>query len=136
MPAPTGTGVLFKGDEPVLGFASMGTGLHQRTLQALLNYAAFGMSVEEAVSTADFYLPQVDSEPGQATVVVPDGRFDPAVLDGTGLDWREVDGEDARLGGEGLWAAVERDPATGRLSAASPNRNNSGARAYRSDSDC
>lgn len=130
LPAPTETGVLFKGDDPVLGFASMGAGLHHRTLQALLNYTAFGMTVEEAVNEADFYAPQVDTSTGQATVIVPTGRFDPDVLDGIGIDWREVEGEDARLGGEGLWVAVERDPATGRLSAASHNRNNSGAVAY------
>lgn len=64
---------------------------------------------------------------GQATVIVPAGRFAHEVLDGIGFDWCEVAGEDARLAGEGLWAAVGRDPATGRLSAASPNRNNSGA---------
>lgn len=49
LPAPTEQGILFKDGQPVLGFASMGAGLHHRTLQALLNVTAFGMSVEEAV---------------------------------------------------------------------------------------
>ena len=35
LPAPTETGILFKDGAPVLGFASMGSGLHQRTFQAL-----------------------------------------------------------------------------------------------------
>lgn len=47
-----------------------------------------------------------------------------------GLAWREVPLEEARLGGEGKWVAIERDPDTGLLSAASHNRNNSDAVAY------
>jgi gamma-glutamyltranspeptidase/glutathione hydrolase len=130
LPAPTETGILLKDGTPVLGFASMGAGLHQRTFQGLLNYTAFGQSVEEAVNTADFYLPSTDVATMQSTVVVPAGRFDHEVLDGTGLEWTEVDGDDARLGGEGLWVAIERDPGTGVISAASHNRNNSAAVAF------
>ncbi|MEL5953554.1 gamma-glutamyltransferase [Streptomyces sp. CLV115] len=130
LPAPTETGVLFKDGEPVLGFASMGAGLHQRTFQALLNYTCFGMTVQEAINTPDFYVPSFDPRTGEATVTVPAGRFDHAVLEGTGLAWQEVDGEHALMAGEGLWVAIERDPATGRLSAGSHNRNNSAAVAY------
>lgn len=130
LPAPTETGILLKDGTPVLGFASMGAGLHHRTLQGLLNYTAYGMSVAEAVDAPDFFFPTVDATDGTWTVAVPEGRFDRAVLDGTGLAWSEVAGDDARLGGEGLWVAIERDPATGRLSAASHNRNNSAAVAY------
>ena len=130
LPAPTETGVLFKDGQAVLGFASMGAGLHQRTFQGLLNYTAFGMSPEEALNTADFYMPSTDYATMQSTVVVPAGRFDPAVLDGTGREWTVVDGADARLGGEGVGVASARDPGTGVLSAASHNRNNSAAVAF------
>jgi len=130
LPAPTETGVLLKDGTPVLGFASMGAGLHQRTFQGLLNYTAFGQSVEEAINTADFYLPATDYATMQSTVVVPGGRFEREVLDGTGLEWTEVEGDDARLGGEGLWVAIERDPETGVINAASHNRNNSAAVAF------
>jgi len=130
LPAPTETGILLKDGRPVLGFASMGAGLHQRTFQGLLNYTSFGQSVEEAVNTPDFYLPATDVATMQQAVVVPAGRFDPAVLDGTGLQWTEVDGDDARLGGEGLWVAIDRDPESGVLTAASHNRNNSAAVAF------
>jgi gamma-glutamyltranspeptidase / glutathione hydrolase len=130
LPAPTETGILLKDGAPVLGFASMGAGLHQRTFQGLLGYTAFGQSVEEAVNTADFYLPATDTTTMQQSVVVPAGRFDHEVLDGTGLQWSEVDGDDARLGGEGIWVAIDRDPATGVISAASHNRNNSTAVAF------
>lgn len=130
LPAPTETGILFKDNKPVLGFASMGAGLHQRTFQGLLNYTCFGMDVEEAINTADFYLPMVDPATGETTLTVPEGRFDEKLLEGTGLAWRVVPLEEARLGGEGKWVAISRDPLTGALHAASHNRNNSAAVAF------
>jgi gamma-glutamyltranspeptidase/glutathione hydrolase len=130
LPAPTETGILLKGGAPVLGFASMGAGLHQRTFQCLLNYTRFGMTVEEAINTADFYMPSVDPATMQMTAAFPIDRFDHEILDGTGYAWRELPLEEARLGGEGKWVAIERDPETGLLSAASHNRNNSDAVAF------
>src|SRR5207249_3908679 len=110
LPAPTETGILYKDGQPVVGFASMGAGLHHRTFQSLLNYTTFGMSVEEAINGPDFFLPATDPTTYQSTAVFPEGRFDREVLDGTGLAWKEVSGEDSRLGGEGYWVAIERDP--------------------------
>jgi gamma-glutamyltranspeptidase/glutathione hydrolase len=46
---------VFKDGEPVLGLASMGAGLHHRTLQGLLNFTACGKSLRESVDTADFF---------------------------------------------------------------------------------
>jgi gamma-glutamyltranspeptidase/glutathione hydrolase len=108
----------------------MGAGLHQRTFQGLLNYTRFGMTVQEAINTADFYFPTIDPETGEMTAAFPIGRFDHDILDGAGFAWREVPLDEARLGGEGKWVAIERDPETGLLSAASHNRNNSDAVAY------
>lgn len=128
--APTETGILFKGGKPVLAFASMGAGLHHRTFQGLLNVTAFGMDVEQAINTPDLFSPLNDPRTGEVTVMVPEGRFDRAVLDGTGYAWREMPLEQARWGGEGKWVAISRDPATGELHAASHNRNNSDAVAF------
>lgn len=130
LPAPTETGILFKGGKPVLGFASMGSGLHQRTLQALLNVTEYGMSVREAIDTADFFLPRLNPKTNEMTVIVPKGRFEPSVLDATGYAYEEADSEASRFAGEGIWVAISRDPVTGRLEAASHNRNNSAAVAY------
>lgn len=130
LPSPTETGILFRDGDPVLGFASMGAGLHQRTFQCLLNYMSFGMTVEEAINTPDFFLPATDAATGEATATFPAGRFDRALLDGTGLAWQEVEGQEARLGGEGIWIGIERDPDSGQLSAGSHNRNNSDAVAF------
>ena len=121
--------ILFKDGKPVLGFASMGSGLHQRTLQALLNVTEFGMSVREAIDAPDFFLPGVDPATQQMTVLVPKGRFDRSVLDALGYPYEERAAEDSRFA-EGIWVAISRDPATGRLEAASHNRNNSAAVAF------
>lgn len=130
LPAPTETGILLKDGVPVIAFASMGAGLHQRTFQGLLNVTCFGMTVEEAINTPDFFMPSVDPKTGETTLVVPEGRFDRKILDGTGYAWREMPLEEARLGGEGKWVAISRDPQTGMLHAASHNRNNSDAVAF------
>jgi len=130
LPAPTETGILFKDGKAVLGFASMGAGLHQRTFQGLLNVTCFGMDVEAAINTPDFFLPSIDPATGETTMGVPEGRFDPKLLDETGIAWRAMPLAEARLGGEGKWVAISRDPKTGVLHAASHNRNNSAAVAY------
>jgi gamma-glutamyltranspeptidase/glutathione hydrolase len=130
LPGPTEQGILFKNGSPVLGFASMGSGLHHRTFQALLNITAFGMSVREAIDAPDFFYPQINATTGELTLTVPQGRYPKSVLDATGLAYREIDAAAARLSGEGLWVGISRDPATGRLEAGSSNRNNSAAVAY------
>jgi gamma-glutamyltranspeptidase/glutathione hydrolase len=130
LPAPTETGILFRDGRPVLGFASMGSGLHQRTFQALLNVMRFGMTVDAAIDTADFLMPDTDLRTGQLTFRVPKGRFSRDVLDAVGYKYEEVDPTDMRFGGEGLWVAISRDPKTGLLRAASHNRNNSAAVAW------
>jgi gamma-glutamyltranspeptidase/glutathione hydrolase len=130
LPAPTETGILLKDGKPVLGFASMGAGLHQRTFQGLLNVTCFGMDVEAAINKPDFFLPSIDPATGETTIGVPEGRFDPKLLDETGIAWRAMPLAEARLGGEGKWVAISRDPKTGVLHAASHNRNNSAAVAY------
>ena len=125
--SPTETGILFKDGKPVIGFASMGSGLHQRTFQALTNVIHFGMTVDAAIDAADFLLPESDLKTGQMTFRVPKGRFPKAVLDKVGYAYKEVDPSDVRFGGEGLWVAISRDTNTGVLRAASHNRNNSAA---------
>ena len=130
LPAPTETGILFKDGKPVLGFASMGSGLHQRTFQALLNVTRFGMTVDQAINSPDFFLPATDLKTGTLTVNVPKGRFAGSVLDSMGYAYEEFDSGRVRFGGEGIWVAISRDPKTGELRAASHNRNNSAAVAW------
>ncbi|MEM1248542.1 MAG: gamma-glutamyltransferase [Acidobacteriota bacterium] len=126
--SPTETGILFKDGQPVLGFASMGSGLHHRTLQGLANVIHFGMSVDEAIDAPDFFMSRTNPATFKTTAVLPAGRFPKGVLDELDVAWDEVD--KARFGGEGIWVAIERDPETGELTAASHNRNNSAAVAH------
>ena len=128
--SPTETGILFQHGKPVLGFASMGSGLHQRTLQGLLNVTEFGMSVREAVDAPDFFMPTTDPKNFSLSAAVPAGRFPKEVLEGSGLVFKELDTSKARFAGEGIWVAISRDPETGKLEAASHNRNNSAAVAF------
>jgi len=129
LPAPTETGILFKGGTPVLGFASMGSGLHIRTLQALHGIMRLGMTVDEAIDMPDLLMPTATASGGWI-VRVPKGRFPKAILDAIGYAYEEIDQDNMRFGGEGLWVAISRDPATGQLRAASHNRNNSAAVAW------
>jgi gamma-glutamyltranspeptidase/glutathione hydrolase len=130
LPAPTETGILFKHGKPVLGFASMGSGLHQRTFQCLLNVTRFGMTVDQAINSPDFFLPGTDPKTMKQFVRVPKGRFPESVLKELGIAYKEYDSGEVRFGGEGLWVGISRDPKTGELRAASHNRNNSAAVAY------
>ena len=108
----------------------MGSGLHHRTLQGLLNFTDFGMTVEEAVNAPDFFYFGTDPKTGKLTAHVPEGRFQKQVLEDMGYAYEEIPFENARFGGEGKWVAISRDPETGLLTAASHNRNNSDAVAY------
>ena len=127
LPAPTETGILLKEGQAVLGFASMGSGLHQRTFQGLMSFTRYGMTVEEAINAPDFFLPLTDPATLQQTFRVIGGGFPPEVLEGTGYAYQEIDFAGVRFGGEGIWVAISRDPETGKLRAASHNRNNSAA---------
>jgi gamma-glutamyltranspeptidase / glutathione hydrolase len=130
LPDPTETGLLLENGVPVLAFASMGSGLHQRTFQGLANYALFGMPVDQAIDAPDFFLPSMSPALGGYVLSVPAGRFPPAVLGATGLPYQELATDEARFGGEGVFVAISRDPETGMLRAASHNRSNSAALAY------
>ena len=126
--SPTETGILFRDGKAVLGFASMGSGLHQRTFQALQNIIHFGMTVDEAIQAPDFFMPSFT--PNGVKVAVPKDRFPAHVLEETGYDYVEYDTNGSRFGGEGVWIGISLDPETGELRAASHNRSNSAAVAF------
>jgi gamma-glutamyltranspeptidase/glutathione hydrolase len=130
LPDPTETGLVLEGGKPILAFASMGSGLHQRTFQGLANVLLYGMTVDQAIDSPDPFLPSFDAALGMMVQPVPEGRFPAAVLEGSGIRVQEVSKEQMRLSGEGVWVAISRDRKTGALRAASNNRNNSIALAY------
>lgn len=130
LPDPTETGLVLKQGKPVLAFSSMGSGLHERTLQGLVSVFRFGMPVDQAIDAPDFYYPIYDAAAQGVVIPVPAGRMEASVLEASGLRIRPVPADSARLAGEGTWIAVSRDPATGRIRASSNSRNNSIALAY------
>ena len=130
LPAGTQTGILFRDGEPVLGFASIGSGLHHRTFQGLLNFTEFGMTVDEAINTPDFFLSSRDPATGRLIATVVSGGFPTRVLEETGYAYVEVAPGSAGMASQGFWVAISRDPVTGELRAGSHNRSNSAAVAY------
>lgn len=130
LPGPAQVGILTRDGEVVLGFGSMGNGMHHRPFQGLLNFARFGMSIDEAVGAPDFFVSKSDPETGDLVIRVPQGRFPREVLEGTGYRYQEIADADARPQGEGVWVGVSRDPQSRTLRAASHTRGNSAAIAY------
>ncbi|MCP3802018.1 gamma-glutamyltransferase family protein [Allokutzneria sp. A3M-2-11 16] len=127
LPSPVETGVLFKDGKPVVAFAAMGAGMHQRTFPCLTNVIRHGMTVSQAINAPDLLYPVVDSTSQQATTIqVPAGRFDKDVLEAIGYAYRE----DPYGATQGYWVAISRDPQTGKLEAACANRSNGAAVAY------
>ncbi|NNC74471.1 MAG: hypothetical protein HKN93_03055, partial [Acidimicrobiia bacterium] len=82
--SPTETGILLRDGQAVLGFASMGSGLHQRTFLGLMGVTQYGMTVDQAINAPDFFLPRIDPSTFQTTFRVIAGQFPAEVLDGTG----------------------------------------------------
>lgn len=130
LPDPTEVGMLLRNGKPVLAFASMATGLHQQTVQSLVNVIDFGMDIKQAVDAPSIFLPLPDASiPPKFTMRVMRGAFPREVLAASGLPYVEIDPEERRLA-QGLWIAVTRDPKTGRVTAVSPPYANGRALAY------
>ena len=132
LPGPLEVGILSKDGKPVLPFASMSVGLHQQTVQSLLNIIMFDKNIEEAVNAPSLFLPLIDiSNPvaPKYTVRVMEGDFSKEVLEDSGLKIQEIPPSDRRYA-QGLWIGIYKDPATGKLSAVSPPYATGSALAY------
>ena len=84
----------------------------------------FGMTVDQAIDAPDFFVPAFSARDSGYVVVVPRGRYPAEVLQASRRRIREVAPGEERLGGEGVWVGISRDPRTGALRAASHNRSN------------
>ena len=132
VPAPIEVGIISKNGKPYMPFASMSTGLHQQTVQSILNVIGYGMDIEEAVNAPSIFLPSIDaSNPfsPKYTVRVMDGQFPKQVLEESGLPILEIPASERRYA-QGLWVAIEYDPKTKKLKAVSPPFANGAAIAY------
>lgn len=122
LPSPIELGIVLKDGKPVIPFASMSTGLHQQTVQSLVNIIAHGMDVEEAVNAPSLLMPETDLSVPTApkfTVMVMEGAFPDSVLQSSGLPVKQIPASQRRYT-QGLWVGIHRDPQTGKLKAVSP----------------
>jgi gamma-glutamyltranspeptidase/glutathione hydrolase len=78
--------IVLRGNQPVFASSAIGSGLHEKTVQVLLNVLEFGMDAQAAVD-APYVLPRVwkkgrwweDSGPVARVI---EGAFDAKVIDG------------------------------------------------------
>ena len=122
LPGPIEVGILSKHDVPVIPFASMSTGLHQQTVQSLLNIITFDMEMEEAVNAPAQFLPLTDyANPidPKYTIRVMQGDFPSQVLKESGLQVSQIPPSQRRYA-QGLWVGIHRDPVSKKLKAVSP----------------
>ncbi len=120
--SPIEVGILSKNGTPVLPFASMSTGLHQETVQSLLNIILFDMDIEASINAPSIFLPMADySNPFSPTytIRVMDGEFPESVLKDSGLTIQQLPASERRYA-QGLWIGIYRDPTTKKLKAVSP----------------
>lgn len=130
LPTPAEVGILTKNGVAVLGFGSMGNGMHHKPFQGLINYIWHGMGIDEAINAPDFFFPEWSSEEDGWLLRVPEGRFSNEVLWESEMKYKEIPIEESVTGGQGIFVGLSRDPKTGELKAAPHNRGNSAAAAH------
>jgi gamma-glutamyltranspeptidase/glutathione hydrolase len=127
--------IVVKDGRPAIASSSIGMGVHEQTLQSLVNILDYGMDPREASYTPQLLRPYIggasvammsvvksqDVE-NAADQVVADGEFDDALLDqvrAMGLGITEVPAA-ASSGWRGYWVGIVVDPETGALQGAAP----------------
>jgi gamma-glutamyltranspeptidase/glutathione hydrolase len=115
LPDPTNPAIVMREGRPVLASSAIGTGLHEVSLQSILNVLDFGMDPRTAGDTAQFLRPLGLLAVNDAQAV-PRGEFPDSVLAAArtrGIPLEEVD--PVASGWRGYWVGIRIDPATGRL---------------------
>jgi gamma-glutamyltranspeptidase/glutathione hydrolase len=129
LPDPTNPAIIQKDGKPVLGCGSMGSGLHQKTIQCLVNVLDFGLSPKEAIDAPYLMFPKYSADGKQVQQVLR-GAFPEATLArarALGLAIEEI--ANSRYA-QGLWVGIRIDPAKKTYEAGSPNVTNGCALAY------
>ncbi|MBL8267556.1 MAG: gamma-glutamyltransferase, partial [Steroidobacter sp.] len=130
MPNAIELGLILNNGQPEIAWSSMGMGLHYQSTLSLLNIIDHGMSIEQAANAPRLLAPMSpDGDFKKLILRVVAGEFPEEVLNESGLDVQQIKPLDARFV-QGLWIAIQRDPATGELVAISPSYNNGQAAAY------
>ncbi len=121
LPDPTNPLIVFRNGKPFLGAGSIGVGLHEATLQGLVNILDFGMDPKTAVDTANFMCPDVTPSEYKKQVIV-EGKFLEDILHGVqemGQELKQVPKE-RQSATRGIWIVIKIDPKTGKLQGGIP----------------
>jgi gamma-glutamyltranspeptidase/glutathione hydrolase len=141
-PDPTNPLIVLRNGKPILASSSIGTGLHEQTLQSIVNVLEYGMDPKSAVDTAQFLRPLGPTQPPRApgdttradpaSQVVADGEFTPALLGALRAKGRTFTVVPGRQGSSwrGGWVGIVLDPATGQWLGAGPRFFNGWALGY------
>lgn len=142
-PDPTNPLMVLSNGRPILASSSIGTGLHEQTLQSIVNVLEYGMDPKRAVDTAQFLrplgpMPRPGSTAGDTTradpasQVIAEGEFAPALLDALRARGRTFTVVPSRLGSgfRGGWVGIVLDPVSGEWLGAGPRFFNGWALAY------
>lgn len=127
LPDPTNPGIIFKNGKPVLGFASIGAGLHAKTITSLLAVMDYQLNPQEAIELPDLGFINF--------VAKSDGSF-ARTIDTTGFKKDIVvkandlsnDGFEHNTTMPGYWVGIKRD-STGALHGTTIHKLNKGGRA-------
>lgn len=131
LPDPTNPFLVFRDGKPVLASSSIGSGLHDRTMQCVVSVLDHGMNPKEAVDAPGFLRTDPFAEGGAATLIA-EGEFPPEFLKeveeyGPRL---KVIPQEQRSFNDGFWTGIRIDADSGLLEAADPAYGDSRAEAY------
>ena len=120
LPEPLNPTIVLHKGKPIVASGSIGSGegLHQITMQSLVNILDYGMDAKTALDTPSFFLPHSLYSPAQ----VWKGDFTKDVLKGVramGQPVEELPLEGPREG-RGWWVGIVIDPKTGNLMGGAP----------------
>ena len=120
LPDPTNPGLVLRDGKPFMGFSSIGSGLHQRTIGGLISVLDFGLTPSEAVDKPALgsfsFSALAEDGSGPAAQGVGVGDYPPEFIAEIETMGQPIEENDAT---RGYWIAIMIDPETGELHGAS-----------------
>lgn len=120
LPDPTNPGLVLRDGKPFMGFSSIGSGLHQRTIGGLISVLDFGLTPSEAVDKPALgsfsFSALAEDGSGPAAQGVGVGDYPAEFIAEVEAMGQPIDEDDAT---RGYWIAIMIDPESGELHGAS-----------------
>lgn len=120
LPDPTNPGLILKDGKPFMGFSSIGSGLHQRTIGGLISVLDFGLTPSEAIDKPALgsfsFAALADDATGPVAQGVGVGEYSAEFIAEVEAMGQPIEEDDAT---RGYWIAIKIDPDTGELHGAS-----------------